>query len=44
LKIIPFEDGGETWWSFGIEAFAFMAMLVAVPMFIGRLVSRIRNS
>ncbi len=44
LKIIPFEDGGETWWSFGIEAFAFMAMLVAVPMFIGRLISRIRNS
>lgn len=34
--IIPFEEGGETWWSFGIEAFAFMAYLVAVPMWIGR--------
>lgn len=41
LQIIPFEDGGETWWSFGFEAFIFMAMLVALPMFIGRLIHRL---
>ena len=34
--IIPFNDGGETWWSFGVEAFFFMGYLVAVPMWIGR--------
>ena len=34
--IIPFEEGGETWWSFGIEAFAFMFGLVAAPMWVGR--------
>ncbi len=36
IQLIPFEEGGETWWSFGFEAFIFMAMFVAVPMFIGR--------
>lgn len=36
FKFIPFEEGGETWWSFGFEAFIFMGILVAFPMFIGR--------
>lgn len=36
FKFIPFEEGGETWWSFGFEAFIFMGMLVAFPMFVGR--------
>ena len=36
LGILPYGDGDETWWSFGFKAFIFMAMLVAVPMFIGR--------
>lgn len=36
FKFIPFEEGGETWWSFGFEAFIFMGLLVAFPMFIGR--------
>lgn len=34
--IIPFEEGGETWWSFALEAFFFMGYLVAIPMWIGR--------
>lgn len=34
--IIPFNDGGETWWSFAIEAFFFMGYLVAIPMWVGR--------
>lgn len=36
FNFIPFEESGETWWSFGVEAFAFMVILVAFPMFIGR--------
>ena len=36
LSIIPFEEGGETWWSFALEAFIFMAGLVALPMWIAR--------
>ena len=36
IGIVPFEEGGETWWNFSLEAFIFMAMLVAVPMWIGR--------
>lgn len=34
--IIPFEEGGETWWSFALEAFVYMFILVVVPMWIGR--------
>lgn len=40
FRFIPFNEGGETWWSFGFEAFIFMGLLVAIPMFIGRLISR----
>lgn len=39
-KYLPMDDSGETWWSFGFEAFIFMGLLVAIPMFIGRLISR----
>ena len=44
INLIPFEDGGETWWSFALEAFIFMAILVAIPMWIGRWIkSRQKN-
>lgn len=36
FSIIPFEEGGETWWSFAIEAFFFMGLLVAAPTWLGR--------
>ena len=36
LSIIPFQEGGETWWSFMLEAFIFMAGLVALPMWVAR--------
>jgi len=36
--VIPFEEGGETWWSFALEAFVFMALLVAIPMWLGRFI------
>lgn len=33
-------EAGETWWSFALEAFVFMAMLVLLPLWIGRLAGR----
>lgn len=44
LGIVPFEEGGETWWSFALEAFVFMALLVALPMWIGRWIKSRRAS
>ncbi len=32
---------GETWWTFALESFVFMAVLVLVPMWIGRLTHRL---
>lgn len=44
LGVVPFEEGGETWWSFALEAFVFMAFLVAIPMWIGRSIKTRRTS
>jgi Kef-type K+ transport system membrane component KefB len=33
-------ESGETWWSFALESFVFMAMLVLLPLWIGRLAGR----
>jgi hypothetical protein len=35
----PADDpsAGETWWTFGLESFVFMAGLVLLPLWLGRL-------
>ncbi len=43
LSIVPFEEGGETWWSFAIEAFFFMGYLVAIPMWLARWYANRKN-